>query len=711
MDEWSILDEVDVIGIWPSAEKAKITSAKWLERKESLESLLALIEKNPRLAPKATIYGEVMDDLRKIISKDSNINVVIIALKVLAGLAKGLRHNFSAFISMLYSFVLDKSKDKKQTVRDAVGEALDAMSAYCDPDRLINYINEHITKPSPQTKETILAFLYRYFVMMKGPPMAFLKSILPSVVKLANDSDPAVRESACACLGSAKRLLGDAMSTFITPINGDKKKMDLIDENLVKATEARAKFLESSGTVEQSSITETESGEVVKEEEGSSTVQNLGIDPWELKDPINLNAQISKTWMEEIQDSKWQVRKEALDNLLLKLELEPRLISSPELKEMITCLLKVIEKDLNVNVSSSAAKSMRLIALGLRYEFSPFVSKTVNISLDKLKDKKEVLRKELIGLTDTCTYMACLSIYTESISNGLKNKNPQARSQSCQFLSRMFCKHDRNTMPIEPLKTITADIEKCCSDGDGEVRESAFKVVAGIWKALGEPITLRLFPSISETKLKADKVSALVTTLTEEYGTKACTEYIRLFGNSSAKPSASKPIPSQSAPKPSSASRPQSAARRAPVRPAPVVRTQAAAPAPVVRTTTVAPKPVVTTAARQPIRPPSQSAIASARSTPVKPLSKPRVVQASSERTITPMSRFSPATKSTIPSSTVRKPSPSTTAVRPTSSSSRTLPGSEIKAPTATRPATGMRMPSAFSTTSGSNIPVPGRKF
>lgn len=37
MDEWDLLDEVDVIALWPSEHKKNVESAKWQERKESLE--------------------------------------------------------------------------------------------------------------------------------------------------------------------------------------------------------------------------------------------------------------------------------------------------------------------------------------------------------------------------------------------------------------------------------------------------------------------------------------------------------------------------------------------------------------------------------------------------------------------------------------------------------------------------------------------------
>ncbi|KAK6010313.1 hypothetical protein OSTOST_24660, partial [Ostertagia ostertagi] len=131
-----------------------------------------------------TIYGELMDNLKKIIALDSNINVVIVALQVVAKLANGLRDRFGCFVSMLWAPILDKSKDKKVTVRTAVGQALDAISDVCATDRLTKDLCEHLSKPNPQSKQCLCGFLTRYFVRQNTPQLEFAKTVLPVVVKV-----------------------------------------------------------------------------------------------------------------------------------------------------------------------------------------------------------------------------------------------------------------------------------------------------------------------------------------------------------------------------------------------------------------------------------------------------------------------------------------------------------------------------------------------
>lgn len=62
-----LVDEVDVLRMWPEDVHAQIESAKWTERKEALEALLVLLESHPRLKTgQVGIYGTVMDELKKV---------------------------------------------------------------------------------------------------------------------------------------------------------------------------------------------------------------------------------------------------------------------------------------------------------------------------------------------------------------------------------------------------------------------------------------------------------------------------------------------------------------------------------------------------------------------------------------------------------------------------------------------------------------------
>jgi cytoskeleton-associated protein 5 len=58
---------------------------------------------------------------------DTNINIVIVAANCIEGLAKGLRENFNRYKSSVAGPVMDRLKERKVTVVEALTGALNAM--------------------------------------------------------------------------------------------------------------------------------------------------------------------------------------------------------------------------------------------------------------------------------------------------------------------------------------------------------------------------------------------------------------------------------------------------------------------------------------------------------------------------------------------------------------------------------------------------------
>ncbi|KJH46055.1 HEAT repeat protein [Dictyocaulus viviparus] len=377
MDEWDLLEEVDVIALWPKEHQNNLLSSKWQERREALEALVHLIEKNPRLSTASmTIYGEVMDSLKKIIAHDSNVNVVASALRVLTRLARGLRKRFSCYVPMLLPSMLEKAKEKKSVVQDALNEALDAVSDSCDAERIAKDLCEHLLKPNPQSKQCLCLFLFRYFVRQSGLSTDFVKAVLPIVVKivyliiwsfqLSSDSNPSVREAACHSLGSARRVLGKSLDAFLIPISSEKAKLEKVEESCSEAKKQHEEFISQKPQSKSSEI--YESGDHNEAVDSGAIISSNGLkddDPWILMTPTDIIVQMRKDFVEMLASKKWQDRKEALDNMLSIVECSPRIATSPELQNIMAMLLKIMP-----------------------------------IVFDKLKDKKAVIRNELVRLCD-----------------------------------------------------------------------------------------------------------------------------------------------------------------------------------------------------------------------------------------------------------------------------------------------------------------------
>lgn len=124
-------DEVDIVPKLPSGLQAALASSKWKERKEALDDLAAVLAATPRIKD-APELGDVVKGLAGRMT-DANINCVIAAAVCLEGLAKGLMDKFSRFRETVVPPMLERMKERKQSVTDALGLALDAVFATVSP--------------------------------------------------------------------------------------------------------------------------------------------------------------------------------------------------------------------------------------------------------------------------------------------------------------------------------------------------------------------------------------------------------------------------------------------------------------------------------------------------------------------------------------------------------------------------------------------------
>ncbi|CAL2034011.1 unnamed protein product [Caenorhabditis brenneri] len=534
MDEWTILDEVDVLAKWPAEHKKAVleAGAKWKERKEGLEALNTIIEQNPRLSTATmTIYGELMDEIRKILDRESNIVVVTTSIRTVELLARGLRHKFSGFIGMVVPFLIKRAKDKKKNVRDAVLAAMAAVSDTTSAERLQKDLIDWFSIPSPESKQTLLSFLFSYFCRQSTPDIPFVKAVAPLIVKTSSESDVAVRDKACQALGGLKRLMGEAIAAFLVPISTETAKMEKIQQYQEEAVEEYKKFLETQPKAAEFS-TENSSEKEVEESagggEGGGATTSSAMDPWDIMDAEDVSKKIEKSVEAQLVDKNWKERVAGGENVKKSMEGILRIELSERLIEILKTLIKIIEKDVNVNVAALAAQVLRDVAQKSRFAYSSLAQRSFPVIFDKLKDKKAVLRDALVECCDEAANTTPLSAYSESVITALASKNPQTRQQTALFLARFFAKNDSKTVEIEAVKQLAEHILKMTNDADKEVREAAIRIVAAIQKSMGEGIAKRLLAEVYEDKLKAEKIPSIIEELEKEFGKSATPEMLRL---------------------------------------------------------------------------------------------------------------------------------------------------------------------------------------
>ncbi|XP_054929937.1 cytoskeleton-associated protein 5 isoform X1 [Dermacentor andersoni] len=233
IDGYDLLEAVDILSKLPKDFYEQCEAKKWQERKEALEKLLELTS-NPKLEPGD--YGDLVKALKRIVAKDSNVIVVALAAKCLAGLAAGLRQKFHPYANLCISTYIEKFKEKKQNVVTALREALDNAFQATNLEAILEDVTGALENKNPQIKAETTLFLARVF--SKSTPAVLnkklLKALVTSLLKTLNDSDPAVREGASMALGTAMKVVGERV---LTPFLGDldNLKMEKVKECCEKA--------------------------------------------------------------------------------------------------------------------------------------------------------------------------------------------------------------------------------------------------------------------------------------------------------------------------------------------------------------------------------------------------------------------------------------------------------------------------------------------
>uniref|UniRef100_A0A914QA91 TOG domain-containing protein n=1 Tax=Panagrolaimus davidi TaxID=227884 RepID=A0A914QA91_9BILA len=214
---WDFAEPVDILPKLPKNFQELIASKKWQERKESLELLEKLATENIRLDP-AVNYKEIINTLSKILAKDSNINVCAAATKCITQLAKGLRTNFSPFVSNVTPVIFEKFKEKKSTLRDPLIETIDAVYSTTNIENMCDDVAAAIVKQNPNIKIQTNQFLYRVFKSINDATASkkAVKTLTPLIVKTTGESDAEVREAAYSALGAIMNLIGKANAMTIS---------------------------------------------------------------------------------------------------------------------------------------------------------------------------------------------------------------------------------------------------------------------------------------------------------------------------------------------------------------------------------------------------------------------------------------------------------------------------------------------------------------
>ncbi|KAK6533220.1 Microtubule-associated protein, microtubule dynamics during spindle orientation [Arthrobotrys megalospora] len=220
-DTFDLFEPVDVSSKISKDFWDQINSTKWKDRKESLDMLYGIVNV-PRI--KEEDFSELARVLAKSM-KDANITVVIVAANCVECLAKGLRGAFAKYRSTIFVPTAERLKEKKQTVADALGGALDGIFNSTSLTDVLEDTMELLRNKNPQVKLESLRFLIRCLKNTKvAPSKPEVKMISDNATKLLADTLEATRTAAAEAMGTLMKIMGErAMNPFIDGLDDIRK--------------------------------------------------------------------------------------------------------------------------------------------------------------------------------------------------------------------------------------------------------------------------------------------------------------------------------------------------------------------------------------------------------------------------------------------------------------------------------------------------------
>ncbi|BEJ15612.1 hypothetical protein CspHIS471_0502170 [Cutaneotrichosporon sp. HIS471] len=213
IDPMSLLDPVHVLDLFPDDVMERLASTKWKDRLEACEECNKVLAepRNARIADaNADAYGPLVQLLGAKCHKDANVNVVMEAAKLLEGLARGLKKSFGRYKGVTVTGLLERLKERKAAVVEALGKALDAIFLTTTLPDVTEEILTALKSKNPQVKQGTLDFLHRSLKVTTEPPAKdHIKPMAEQLVALLSDSAEPVRTAAAECLGTMMKILGE----------------------------------------------------------------------------------------------------------------------------------------------------------------------------------------------------------------------------------------------------------------------------------------------------------------------------------------------------------------------------------------------------------------------------------------------------------------------------------------------------------------------
>jgi cytoskeleton-associated protein 5 len=207
---FEMAEPVDVTKKLPEGFYEKILSSKWKERKEeALDPLLSVLTNTPK-ALASVDYSELIRALAGRIGGDSNIQCATVAVQCVGLLGKALRGSFGKYRELVVKPLLEKYKEKKQNVVDAISQTLDVVFGSSTLPEFMEDVITFLKHKTPSVKAETSAFLTRCLMITTvPPPKGELGNLAGAILANIGDGNEVVRTKSQECFATLMKVVGE----------------------------------------------------------------------------------------------------------------------------------------------------------------------------------------------------------------------------------------------------------------------------------------------------------------------------------------------------------------------------------------------------------------------------------------------------------------------------------------------------------------------
>ncbi|KAK5113798.1 hypothetical protein LTR62_003182 [Meristemomyces frigidus] len=230
-------EAVDVLAKVPKDLNDRLASTKWKDRKDVLDEVFAAVNVP---AMQDGSFDDIIRGCAKSM-KDANIAVVAVAANCVECIAKGLRKSFTKYRGTILGAMLERFKEKKATVTDAISAACDAVFLATGLGEVSADVLEQLKSKNPQVKEQTAKFLIRSLKSAReAPSLEQTKEFAEGGKKLLTESVATLRDAGAEILGVLWKIMGDR--NMLNQLEGLEELKKTKIKEFSDAAEVRAKW-------------------------------------------------------------------------------------------------------------------------------------------------------------------------------------------------------------------------------------------------------------------------------------------------------------------------------------------------------------------------------------------------------------------------------------------------------------------------------------